>query len=200
MLPIIYTQLAAAGLFLGFCLVWLVPEMIGMRRQMARVSRKADFIQDRGSLAILLGLQWTGLALNFTLAWLVPAAAIRWQRSALFLLGLAAILLGVALRWVAIRVLGRFFTRDVAVLRDQTVVMRGPYHLIRHPAYTGTFLTMLGVGLVMTNWASLAALLTCVFLGHFYRVSIEEKALIQTIGQPYIEYMQRTKRFNPWVF
>ena len=72
--------------------------------------------------------------------------------------------------------------------------------MIRHPAYSGTFLTMLGVGLAMTNWASLVALLLCVFLGHIYRVSIEEQALIRTIGQPYIEYMRRTKRFIPWVY
>jgi protein-S-isoprenylcysteine O-methyltransferase Ste14 len=59
---------------------------------------------------------------------------------------------------------------------------------------------MLGVGLAMTNWASLLTLLLCVFSGHLYRVSVEEKALIKTIGQPYIEYMQHTKRFIPWVF
>jgi protein-S-isoprenylcysteine O-methyltransferase Ste14 len=59
---------------------------------------------------------------------------------------------------------------------------------------------MLGVGLAMTNWASLAALLLCVFLGHLYRVSIEEKALVRMIGEPYREYMRRTKRFIPWVY
>ena len=200
MLPLIYTHPAAAALFLATCLVWLIPEMAGMRRQMARISRKADGSQDRGSLAILLGLQWAGLGLNFLLAWLLPAVAILWQPGLLFLLGLIAILLGVALRWYAIRVLGGYFTRDVAVTRDQPVVMDGPYRLIRHPAYSGTFLTMLGVGLAMTNWASLVALLGCVFLGHFYRIRIEEKALIRTIGQPYIQYMLHTKRFIPWVF
>ena len=200
MQPLLYTHPAASIAFVAACLIWLVPEMIGMRRQMARASGKADSIQDRGSLAVLLGLQWTGLALNFLLAWLVPAAAMRWPREALFLVGLATILLGVSLRGYAIRILGRYFTRDVAVMRDQTVVMEGPYRLIRHPAYTGTCLTMLGVGLAMTNWASLAVLLLCVFLGHFYRVRVEEQALIRTIGQPYIEYMRRTKRFIPWVF
>jgi protein-S-isoprenylcysteine O-methyltransferase Ste14 len=59
---------------------------------------------------------------------------------------------------------------------------------------------MLGVGLAMTNWASLLALLLCVFAGHLYRVSIEEKALMQTIGPPYITYMHHTRRFIPWVF
>jgi protein-S-isoprenylcysteine O-methyltransferase Ste14 len=168
--------------------------------QMARVSRKAALLQDRGSMVILIGLQWFGLALNFLLAWLFPAAAIRWQRTALFLMGLIFILLGVALRWYAIRVLGRYFTRDVAVSVDQQVVQIGPYRLIRHPAYSGTFLTMLGVGLAVTNWASLICLLACVFLGHFHRVNVEEQALIHTIGQPYMDYMRHTRRFIPFLF
>jgi protein-S-isoprenylcysteine O-methyltransferase Ste14 len=200
LLPLIYTNPAAAAIFCAGCLIWLVPEMTGMFQQMAKVSRKAASVQDRGSLVVLIGSQWAGLALNFSLAWWFPAAAIRWQRTALFVLGLTCILLGVALRWVAIRTLGRYFTRDVAVSLDQQVVQRGPYRLIRHPAYSGTLLTMLGVGLAMTNAASLAALLLCVFLGHFYRVRIEEKALIQAIGQPYVEYMRRTWRFIPLVF
>ena len=205
MLPLVYTNPIAAALFAAACLAWLVPEMIGMLPQMARVSRKSVVVQDQGSMAILIGLQWAGLALNFGLAWLWPAAAIAQgepgsPRTALFVCGVAFIILGVALRWYAIRTLGRFFTRDVAVSQDQQVVQSGPYRLIRHPAYSGTFLTMLGVGLAVTNWASLAALLVCVFAGHFYRVRIEEKALMRTIGQPYIEYMQRTRRFIPLLF
>lgn len=204
MLPLPYTNPIAAGIYLAACLVWMVPEILWMRAQMrvqlTRVSRQAAIFQDRNSLAILLGLQWTGVALNFLLVGLVPSAAISWQRSDLFGLGVLCILLGVSLRWYAIHTLGRYFTRDVAVSADQLVVQRGPYRRIRHPAYTGTFLTMLGVGLAMTNWASLGTLLLCVFLGHFYRVRVEEQALIQAIGQPYREYMRRTQRFVPWLF
>ncbi len=187
MLPLPYTNPIAAGIYLAACLVWVIPEMLRMPAQMARVSRQNVNYQDRSSLAILLGLQWTGVALNFLLAWLLPSAAIVRQRSGLFILGIFFILLGVALRWYAIHTLGRYFTRDVAVSADQQVVQRGPYRKIRHPAYTGTFLTMLGVGLALTNWASLGVLLLCVFLGHFYRVKVEEQALIQAIGQPYQE-------------
>jgi protein-S-isoprenylcysteine O-methyltransferase Ste14 len=200
LLPLFYTNTAAAAVFIAACLIWLIPEMIGMFQQKANVSRKTVLVQDRGSLVLLIGMQWVGLALNFLLAWLFPARAILWQRKALFLLGVIFMLLGVALRWYAIGKLGRYFTRDIAVSADQQVVQHGPYRWIRHPAYSGTFLTMLGVGLAMTNLASLISLLFCVFLGHFYRVSIEEKALIRTIGQPYIEYMRRTKRFIPRVF
>lgn len=187
-------------IFLVACLIWIVPEMIGTIRQAAKVARKEASVQDRGSMGILIGLQWSGIALNFALGALFPAAAIPWQRTTLFLLGVILILLGVALRWYAIWTLGRYFTRDVAVSTDQKIVQNGPYRSIRHPAYSGTFLTMLGVGLVMANWASLIALLIFVLAGHMYRVHIEEKALIETIGHPYIEYMHRTKRFIPLIF
>ena len=151
-------------------------------------------------MGILIGLQWVGLALNFLLAWLFQAAAISWHQTALFATGVTLILLGVALRWYAIWTLRDYFTRHVAVSSDQKVVQNGPYRYIRHPAYSGTFLTMLGVGLAMTNWASLVALLIFVLIGHMYRVSVEEKALSRIIGQPYVEYMHRTKRFIPLLF
>ncbi len=200
MFPLIYTNTAATFLFMAACLIWLIPEMVGMFRQMARVSRKAVAVLDRGSLVILIGLQWVGIALNFSLAWLFPSLTFPMHRTIIFLIGIIFILLGVALRWFAIWTLGHYFTRDIAVSLDQQVVQNGPYRFIRHPAYSGTFLTMLGVGLAMTNWASLISLLFCVFLGHFYRVRIEEETLIHVIGQPYIEYIRRTKRFIPFVF
>jgi protein-S-isoprenylcysteine O-methyltransferase Ste14 len=200
LLPLIYTNAVAAGIFLAACSIWYVPEMIGTIKQTAKASRKEASVQDRGSMGILIGLQWVGIALNFLLAGLFQAAAISWHRTALFGTGVSLILLGVALRWYAIWTLGRYFTRDVAVSVDQRIVQNGPYRYIRHPAYSGTFLTMLGIGLAMTNWASLLVLLMFVLIGHLYRVSVEEKALSRTIGQPYVEYMQRTKRFIPLVF
>jgi protein-S-isoprenylcysteine O-methyltransferase Ste14 len=190
----------AAGIFLLACLIWIIPEMRGTLKQRASTTRKEALISDHGSMIILIGLQWIGLALNFLLAGLLPGAAIIWQQTLIFCLGIILILLGVSFRWYAIRTLGRNFTRDVAVSAHQQVTQDGPYRLIRHPAYSGTLLTMAGVGLAMTNWASLIALLICVLAGHMYRVHIEEKALMQTIGQPYTTYMQCTKRFIPWVF
>ena len=200
LLPLIYTNPLAATIFLAACLIWNVPEMIGAFKQTAKAARKEASVQDRGSMGILIGLQWVGIALNFALGGLFPTAAILWHRTALFFIGVTLILLGVALRWYAIWTLGSYFTRDVAVSADQKVVQSGPYRYIRHPAYSGTFLTMLGVGLAMTNWASLVVLLVCVLAGHMYRVRVEEKALSQSIGQSYVEYMHRTKRFIPLMF
>jgi protein-S-isoprenylcysteine O-methyltransferase Ste14 len=199
-LPLIYTNVTAAGIFLAACLIWLMPETIGLAWKWLNEPQTASVVQDRGSLGVLLWLQWIGLALNFALAGLLPAAAIPWPRTALFVAGLACMLLGVGLRWYSIWTLGRYFRPVVAVSAGQPVVERGPYRLIRHPAYSGTFLTMLGLGLALTNWASLAALMLCVFAGYFYRVRVEEAALVRAIGQPYVDYMRRTKRFIPGVF
>jgi protein-S-isoprenylcysteine O-methyltransferase len=200
MLPLIYTNAAAAIIFVAACLIWNIPEAIGMFTQRARVTRDNVEVRDRGSLVILLGFLWLGLALNFLLAALLPQAALSWHRTYLFLLGVLLILCGVGLRWYAISALGSYFTRDVAVSADQPVVRGGPYRFIRHPSYTGTFLTMLGVGLAMTNWASLLVLFTCTVAGHLYRVHVEEEALTRTIGSSYLEYRRHTRRFIPFVY
>jgi protein-S-isoprenylcysteine O-methyltransferase Ste14 len=200
LLPLSYTDAGAAAILLAACLIWILPEAIGMRKQTAKVSRRQASVRDRGSMGILIGLQGIGIALNFSLAGLFPAGAIGWHRTALFGIGVTLILLGVALRWYAIKTLGVYFTRDVAVSADQPVVQNGPYRFIRHPTYSGTLLSMLGLGVAMTNWASLVALFTCVLVGHLHRVSVEEQALIQSIGHPYVEYMGRTKRFVPLVY
>jgi protein-S-isoprenylcysteine O-methyltransferase Ste14 len=199
LLPLVYTNHLATGIFLAACLAWLAPEWFVAYRYRAKVVRRDVGVRDRGSLWLLIGLQWTGLALDFALAGLLPAAALPWQRVVIFGVGISMILCGVALRWYAIRVLGHYFTREVAASNDQPVVQNGPYHYLRHPAYSGTFLTMLGVGLALGNWAGLLVLLLCVFAGHLYRVRVEEQVLLQSIGQPYADYMRQTRRFLPWI-
>jgi protein-S-isoprenylcysteine O-methyltransferase len=65
---------------------------------------------------------------------------------------------GLVIRQWAIIALGRFFTVDirvhsdqtvidVRVHSDQTVIDTGPYRWVRHPSYTGMITFFLGVGL-----------------------------------------------------
>ncbi len=200
MRPLIFSQPVAAAVFVLAGLIWYLPEAIGMWRLRARVSRASASVEDRGSVAVLLALQFLGLVLDFFLAAGFPAATITWQPVVVFVAGIGLLLLGVALRWYSIWTLGRYFTPEVAVSTDQTVVQRGPYRLVRHPAYSGTLLTMLGIGLATGNWASLIALMACVCAGYSYRVQVEETALVRTLGQPYLDYMRRTRRFIPLLF
>lgn len=53
--------------------------------------------------------------------------------------------------------------------------------------------------LILTTWLSLLVIMSCALLGLSYRISVEEQVLKEHLGQRYQEYMQRTKRLNPFV-
>ena len=197
MLPLQYGNNIYTLIFWGTWAVWAIPEWVGSLTQRAKGSAQA---LDRGSYAVLMLGMWAGILLNFWLPLWLPSASITWHRTLIFSLGIILMLLGVAFRWYAIRALGQYFTRDVAVHPSQQIVQTGPYRYIRHPAYSGTLLTMLGLGLTMTNWASVIAVVAGALLGHLYRISVEEKTLCEQIGQPYVEYMQHTRRLLPFIF
>lgn len=122
--------------------IWVASEWTFI---IARRSKDRTKEQDRGSLNLLMAAIWLGLGLDFTLAFLVPQAAIGWERQGVFFLGIGLMLAGMAFRWYSIAVLGKYFTVDVAVHAGQTVVEAGPYRYIRHPSYTGVLVTFVGV-------------------------------------------------------
>jgi protein-S-isoprenylcysteine O-methyltransferase Ste14 len=179
--------------------LWWIPEVVGTFLQRAKAGDQTK-VQDRGSYLVLIVLMFAGIGLAFLFANILPRATITWNQLPVFFVGIVFILAGVAFRWYAIWTLGRFFTRNVATHADQKIVQHGPYMLIRHPAYAGTILTMLGLGLAMTNWGSVLILVICNLLGHLYRIHVEEQALMINLGQPYVVYMQHTKRLIPFVY
>jgi protein-S-isoprenylcysteine O-methyltransferase Ste14 len=71
---------------------------------------------------------------------------------------------------------------------------------VRHPSYTGAIAAAAGVGLALGNGLSLALLLAAVVPGFAYRISVEERALCETLGEPYLAYRARTKRLIPFVW
>ena len=167
MRPLFFDQPIERVVFGVACAIWYMPELLGTFFQ--RAARRNGTCHDCGSYAVLIGVLWIGLLLGFGIAALVPWAAIRVLRRPLFWLGIAGILAGVAVRWYAIRVLGRFFTRDVATQLGQIIVQEGPYRFFRHPAYSGILLTLLGIGLALGNWPALLVVLIGGVVGHLYR-------------------------------
>ena len=154
---------------------------------------------DRGSLAFIMLASW----LAFPAAFMVAS----WSRFALlhhrvvwFALGLVILLAGSMLRRYCFRTLGRYFTGNVRVEPDQPVIEEGLYRFVRHPSYSGGMLMYLGTGLALTNWLSTLILAGMGAITYAYRVRVEEQALGSSIGQPYVEYTRRTKRFVPFVF
>jgi protein-S-isoprenylcysteine O-methyltransferase Ste14 len=107
---------------------------------------------------------------------------------------------GIAIRQWAVATLGRFFTIDVRVQPGQTVVDRGPYRWVRHPAYTGLILTFLGFGLALGNWAALGVAFLVPTAGLVYRIHFEERALLEGLGEPYRRFAEGRPRLFPGVW
>lgn len=116
-----------------------------------------------------------------------------------FYLGTGLLVVGSFLRRWCWRALGTYFTGNVTVAQDQPVIDRGPYRWVRHPSYTAGIVMLVSIGIALGNWASVALLLFETWLIYTYRVRVEEKAMLATLGEPYRTYMARTKRFVPFV-
>jgi len=114
-------------------------------------------------------------------------------------IGIGLMAVGIAFRQWAILVLGRFFSTTVRIVSDQKLVTRGPYHVVRHPSYTGALLILLGLGLGSRTWAGTMIILALFGLAYNYRINVEEKALKAELGQAYTDYAKKTKRLIPFV-
>ena len=183
-----------------FWLVYLwafLPEMKIVRGGLER--RKRPESKDRGSLSILLVGMGVATLIAFPIAF-VKAWSFRadWQ-VALYAAGTAVMVLGSLLRRYCWRTLGASFTGDVSVRPDQRIVDSGPYRLVRHPSYTAGMMMYIGIGLALGSWFSLALLTIVAYATYSYRVIIEERVLLDALGEPYAAFMKRRKRFIPHV-
>jgi len=130
----------------------------------------------------------------------VPVAGFQSGRIECFWTGVILIGVGTVLRRHFFTMLGTHFRPVVSVLPEQPVIERGAYRWIRHPSYLASIMIMSGMGLALTNWISLVAL-GIVPLGIIaYRIHVEERALVETLGNPYRDYMNHTKRLIPFLF
>jgi protein-S-isoprenylcysteine O-methyltransferase len=155
--------------------------------------------EDRGSLRLIWIVILLGMGVAMFLWRVLPQASLP-MTPTLQVIALAIFSGGVLLRWYSIVHLGKYFTVDVAVAIDQKVIDTGPYRYVRHPSYTGALLAFLGLALYTGNAASLAALMIAVLVVFMRRIRIEEQVLQAGLGQPYTDYMRRTKRLIPFVY
>jgi protein-S-isoprenylcysteine O-methyltransferase Ste14 len=174
-----------------------LPEIVMSRR----LTSTPDAVKaDRGSKLVVVVTANLSIVLGFWVASLFPSMAFGRYWRAVFFVGLAVLVGGMLFRWYAIRVLGRFFTFDVAISPGQTVIDSGPYRYVRHPSYTGSLVGYVGVGLALGNWAALLVPALCMAAAYAYRIPVEERALVKGLGQPYEEYRKRTWRLIPFVY
>ena len=115
-------------------------------------------------------------------------------------IGIIFIPVGTIIRLCAVLSLKRAFTLQVQTLHGQHLVTSGLYHVIRHPAYLGSILSLSGVAMALRNIVAVCFVLFCSLICYGIRIRVEEKALQAQFGKEYAEYMCTTYKLLPYIF
>ena len=147
---------------------------------------------------VFVGLVFLTIFLSFYFGYLSYFTGIGELPMVFIYAGLALMVIGEGFRAWAILTLDKYFSPIVTVYSDQRVVTRGPYRLVRHPAYGGAIIVLLGIALSLRSLFSLLIPIDIVFFNH--RANLEERLLIQSLGEEYLNYRRRVrKKFIPYV-
>jgi protein-S-isoprenylcysteine O-methyltransferase Ste14 len=114
-----------------------------------------------------------------------------WSGAALVALGLAFSV------WARIH-LGRNWSGTVTVKQEHELVRGGPYAYVRHPIYTGLLLALIGTAMVRGEWRGVLAVLIA-FAALWRKLRLEERWMIETFGDEYRRYRERTAALIPFL-
>jgi protein-S-isoprenylcysteine O-methyltransferase len=161
--------------------------------------RKAPDSRDRGTASqIIWSIYLTQLAVILEASYVRYPESVLWNTSTTvsFLL----IIAGLFIRTWAVFTLGKFFTWHIASGKDQTVIVTGPYAYIRHPGYSGAFLTYASTAIFLHSWYSLIPSSIILWMAFVRRIRHEENELKEKIGEPYTNYCLKVKRLIPFIW
>lgn len=169
-----------------------------MKARKTPVARSAGGLRDR----ILLTISFTGLGIIPSIY--VATGAPQFAEYAFSpLQGILGVLLmagALILFRVTHKQLGRNWSVTLDTRKTHKLVDTGIYAHVRHPMYSAFWLLALAQAALLPNWfAGLAGPVAWSTL-FFLRVGREEKLMIDTFGEQYRRYMERTKRVLPWVY
>lgn len=148
--------------------------------------------RDRGSRPLIYLFSLIGALFAFGGPYVFPAAEIDLPHEAVFAVAMILFWAGLILYNWAVLTLGAFFRTSVQLLDGQRLVTRGPYRLLRHPAYSGGILVFAGMGLAMGNWISAAGATLSVAIAYARRIHVEEAALRERFGAEFEAQRRRT--------
>jgi protein-S-isoprenylcysteine O-methyltransferase Ste14 len=117
-------------------------------------------------------------------------------RSAAMLVGLALLVAGAVVNVAGRLQLGRNWADHVTIYRDQQLVQRGVYGLVRHPLYASLTWMFVGAALVFRNAAALGATLAIFLPATIIRARQEERLLAARYPE-YADYCRRVGMLLP---
>jgi protein-S-isoprenylcysteine O-methyltransferase Ste14 len=163
-----------------------------------RSKNKVSTSNDKSSLRWLYGLITLGYALSFSIGATRIGRIYAWNT--LFAVGMGLFVIGFMIRIHSLLTLKQYFTYSVAKVENHKIIESGLYKFIRHPGYLGQLIIFLGISISISNWFSILAMMIPVTLGYLYRIKLEERFMLEQMGEDYLDYQNRTKRIIPRIY
>ena len=150
---------------------------------------------DKNSLRLLYGLITVGYFLSFAIGATKLGRIYHWNT--FFAVGMSLVVIGLMIRIHSILTLRQFFTYSVAKVENHEIIETGLYKFIRHPGYLGQLIIFLGISISMSNWLSILAMMIPVTLAYLYRIKVEERFMIEQMGENILELSEPDKKNDP---
>jgi protein-S-isoprenylcysteine O-methyltransferase Ste14 len=163
-----------------------------------RSKSKLSTSSDKSSIWWLYGLITLGYALSFAIGATKIGRMGHWNT--FFAIGLALVVIGFIIRIHSLLTLKQYFTYSVAKVEDHKIIETGLYKFIRHPGYLGQLIIFIGISTALSNWLSVLLMMVPVTIGYIYRIKVEERFMIEQMGESYLSYQEWTKRMIPMLY
>jgi protein-S-isoprenylcysteine O-methyltransferase Ste14 len=99
--------------------------------------------------------------------------------------------------WARVHI-GRNWGTPMTQKDDPELVTGGPYHLVRHPIYSGILVAGIGTALALSWVWLIAVALAATYV--IYSATVEERYLSEQFPDSYPGYKRSTKMLVPFVF
>ncbi|MDT0150164.1 isoprenylcysteine carboxylmethyltransferase family protein [Priestia aryabhattai] len=116
-----------------------------------------------------------------------------------YLIGLVFFIFGLYLRTYAKKHLKGHFSHSLKIDDNHQLITTGVYQYVRHPAYLGTFLALLGTSFIFNSWINVLFIILLSPLG-IKRIKNEEKMLLENFGENYKLYSKNVKKILPYIY
>ena len=181
------------------CVGWYAIRYPHQRR-----SRRTPVVErrDRTRDMVLMAISFTGLfAVPFIYALVgQPKFASYPFHPPQAWLGVLVLAAAMALFYRTHRDLGRAWSVTLEIREQHRMVTHGIYARLRHPMYAAFWLWALSQALLLPNWIAGFSGLVGFGTLFFCRVGREERMMLETFGEEYRAYMERTKRVVPGLY
>lgn len=159
------------------------------------------------AFVIAFAIEMHGIPFSMWLiSWMIGKSlpeGVLWGHTLVLSIGHAGMHIGIALTLIALflilngwyNIYRKYWSKEKG---KGALVTTGIYRYIRHPQYTGLLLISLGM---ILNWATLPMLILFpVMIFMYVRLAKkEEQDMLKEFGDEYLDYMNKTKRFIPYV-